>query len=902
MSRRGFILISVWTALLAASSPGAAAAFPDRSAYSFEEGVQGWRTEGAVQALAHEEGKAYSGRGSLRLLLNLRPGDPERSGGAAWVDLRTHPPTEKPRLPAHDFTQAVVAVAIWVPQETKGGIQLLLRDKAGRTKYSRWVALTEIPTETWYQLAVDAAQEAWDGEEANLAEVVAVGVRISTRGDGEAQGYTGSLWLDSFDWWAPSPPIRGFNYTAWERDAYATPASDASLLRLAATGANYVALLVTSYMEDRSATEIAVDPLRTPSKAALVRAIQTARKHGLRVMLKPHVDLRDGTWRGHLAPSDVGQWFQSYQEFLVPYTQLAQEHGVELFCVGTEFRSLSGPEYRQYWEEIIAAVRAVYSGSLVYAANWDEYPRVAFWDLLDYVGIDAYFPLSSARTPAVEELLAVWSSWQAALEAWQAGIGKPVLFTEIGYRSIDYAAKEPWAWEAQAPYNPKAQAHAYSAALQAFQGQPWFAGFFFWNWLPNPHAGGPGDTDYTPQNKPAEQVLARFFGERFQVLTDFEDGTAQGWQKASWKGPFLSDPLPSAQVVCDGKFSLAFPLELDGRIDDAGSLVRTMNFSAYDAFVVHVVVPKEAPVLWLGGVAFVKAGPEWTWYQGEWQNFRPGAWHTLTVELASVSRRDFVREVGFLVVGEGKGRTTLYIDRVGLLKRAGLDTLPPLPPQDVGAHVIYGNRVLVRWEAPPDPDFSHVRVYRSCVPGILGEPIADAVTAGFFIDEDVRVGETYYYTVWSVDLAGNESRNLDQYKVEVRPLSNLALGQKAEASSNEEHSRWYQGEPWHVCDGDLTTRWSSEYSDPQWIAVDLGELRSIGRVVLFWEAAYGRAYEIQVSPDGITWTSVYATEEGKGGVEVIAFLPVLARYVRIYGKARGTAWGYSLWEVEVYER
>lgn len=817
----------VWIALAVAFGVHPVAALPDRSAYSFEGGIQGWRTEGAIQALAHDEGKAYLGQGSLRLLVDLRPDDPERSGGAAWVDLRLHPPMGKPRLPVHDFAEAVVTVAIWVPHEAQGapqapnGIQLLFKDKAGRTKCSRWMAFADIPTDTWYQLAVDVAREAWSGEEADLAEVVAVGVRISTRGTPGAQGYTGPLWLDSFDWWTPSPPIRGFNYTAWERDAYATRDSDASLFRLAATGANYVGLLVTGYMGNRSATEIWADPVRTPSETALVQAIQTARRYGLRVMLKPHVDVLDGTWRGHLAPSDVEKWFQSYREFLVPYARLAQEQGVGLFCVGTELRSLSGAEFRPYWEETIAAVRAVYSGPLVYAANWDEYPRVAFWDLLDYVGIDAYFPLSSARTPAVEELLAAWGPWRATLGAWQGRIGKPVLFTEVGYRSVDHAAKEPWNWEIRGSYNPEAQANALAAVLQAFQGQPWFAGVFFWNWLPNPYAGGPGDTDYTPQNKPAEQVLARFFGERFYGLTDFEDGTPQGWQKASWTGPFFSDPAPSTQVAYEGRFSLSFPLRLDGRIEDAGSLVRAMNFSAYDAFVVHVFVPEEAPISWLGGVAFVKAGPEWTWHQGAWQNLSPGTWHTLTLELATVSRRDFVREAGFLVVGEGQGRTTLYIDRVGLLRRARPDTTPSLPPEDVGAHGIWGNRVLVRREAPFDPDFSPVRVHRSRFPGVLGEPIADVVIAGFFSDEAMEVRGIDDCTARSVELAGNESKNTDQYKGEVRPLSDLDLGQRVEAFSNEEPSRCYQREPWHIRDGHTTTHRSSVESDPQWTALDL---------------------------------------------------------------------------------
>jgi hypothetical protein len=98
----------------------------------------------------------------------------------------------------------------------------------------------------------------------------------------------------------------------------------------------------------------------------------------------------------------------------------------------------------------------------------------------------------------------------------------------------------------------------------------------------------------------------------------------------------------------------------------------------------------------------------------------------------------------------------------------------------------------------------------------------------------------------------------------------------------------------------LTTRWSSEFSDPQWIAVDLEQPLSVSRVELVWEGAYGKAYVIQVSDDGKIWKDVYSTRAGKGGIEVIRFKPVEARWVRMYGTRRGTPYGYSLWEFRVF--
>nr|WP_232075960.1 discoidin domain-containing protein [Phytohabitans suffuscus] len=101
-------------------------------------------------------------------------------------------------------------------------------------------------------------------------------------------------------------------------------------------------------------------------------------------------------------------------------------------------------------------------------------------------------------------------------------------------------------------------------------------------------------------------------------------------------------------------------------------------------------------------------------------------------------------------------------------------------------------------------------------------------------------------------------------------------------------------------DASATTRWASAFSDPQWIQVDLGATYSIDRVRLVWEAAYGSAYQIQTSANGSTWTTVRSITGGNGGEDDNTGLGASGRYVRIYGTARGTAWGYSLFTFEVY--
>jgi beta-glucanase (GH16 family) len=125
--------------------------------------------------------------------------------------------------------------------------------------------------------------------------------------------------------------------------------------------------------------------------------------------------------------------------------------------------------------------------------------------------------------------------------------------------------------------------------------------------------------------------------------------------------------------------------------------------------------------------------------------------------------------------------------------------------------------------------------------------------------------------------------------------ANLAQGRTTTASSVENGGTPASG----ATDGNTGTRWSSAFSDPQWLRVDLGATHSVNRVVLQWEAAYGRAFQLQTSNDGANWTTIYSTTTGRGGTQDLA-VSGSGRYVRMYGTARGTQYGYSLWEFQVY--
>ncbi|MZF56547.1 coagulation factor 5/8 type domain-containing protein [Streptomyces sp. SID5594] len=131
-------------------------------------------------------------------------------------------------------------------------------------------------------------------------------------------------------------------------------------------------------------------------------------------------------------------------------------------------------------------------------------------------------------------------------------------------------------------------------------------------------------------------------------------------------------------------------------------------------------------------------------------------------------------------------------------------------------------------------------------------------------------------------------------KAEAAPVL-LSQGKPVTASSEENY-----GTPATAAvDGNANTRWSSAASDPQWIRVDLGATTRLSQVVLDWETAYGKGYRIELSTNGSTWSTAYQTTTGDGGTDTLD-ISGEARYVRVYGTARGTGYGFSLWEFKVY--
>jgi hypothetical protein len=352
-------------------------------------------------------------------------------------------------------------------------------------------------------------------------------------------------------------------------------------------------------------------------------------------MVRPLIDFLDpakigtysvGDWRSFYNPTNRAAFFASYQSMIVAVAQAAQTNGATMLCIGVELDQLAGPANLTYWTDIVTAVRAAFSGTLVYSANWDAAispwqgqhgltagtgdltTQISFWSALDFVGIDEYAPLSDKASPVLGDLIAGWTqvpSDQTALavtgnqslisyfDGVAAKIGKPLFFTEIGYESANDAALDP-AGSSTNVYDPALQANLYAAFFDAWQqnGNGALTGVLFWNWDPNAAEVGPGNgANFSPQALPAQRVATAAFTGRAvnAVMTATHDFNGDGMSDIAWRdgsGNTSSWLMNAASVISGTGFGeipaswrLAGQRDLDGDgktdwlwLDSAGDL------------------------------------------------------------------------------------------------------------------------------------------------------------------------------------------------------------------------------------------------------------------------------------------------------------------------------------------
>lgn len=278
--------------------------------------------------------------------------------------------------------------------------------------------------------------------------------------------------------------------------------------------ANHAAVVPYAMMRGLNAPEIIYDSDRQwwgEKRIGATQTIKMMHAQKIKVMLKPQIWVWHGEYTGHIKLETEEQWQTleaSYERYIMDYAQLAQDTQVALFCIGTELESFVAAR-PDYWNALVKKIRTVYKGKLTYAANWDSYALVPFWEQLDYIGVDAYFPMCELQTPNPVNAVNSWKKWKQDLSSLSRKRNKQILFTEYGYTSADYNGLQPWKDAKQEhAVNEKAQSILLETMYKEVWNEDWFAGGFLWKH--HTEFGRRGlEKQFAVQGKEAEAIVRK---------------------------------------------------------------------------------------------------------------------------------------------------------------------------------------------------------------------------------------------------------------------------------------------------------------------------------------------------------------------------------------------------------
>ncbi len=251
---------------------------------------------------------------------------------------------------------------------------------------------------------------------------------------------------------------------------------------------------------------------------ATICSAREAQKRGWFVLLKPQIWIGGGHWPGDVDFATDEEWdtfFDSYTYWIMHYALLAEQEKIGGLCLGTELvkTTLKHPDR---WREIIRKVRKVYGGQLTYAANWgEEFEGFTFWEDLDAIGLNSYYPISESDTPTDEELLTGARRWMKLAAEVSRKTDRPLWLTEVGYRSVTNAWKNPHADGGDRAEDAETQARCYRAMLTAGGETPELKGMFLWKWPSylGREGGRHQGKEFCIGGKPAARELAQFYGD-----------------------------------------------------------------------------------------------------------------------------------------------------------------------------------------------------------------------------------------------------------------------------------------------------------------------------------------------------------------------------------------------------
>jgi hypothetical protein len=258
-----------------------------------------------------------------------------------------------------------------------------------------------------------------------------------------------------------------------------------------AANMNMVVVNATNYMTTKTDNTLLG---QTQPDSDIINLCNLVKSRGLKIGFKPLVQVSDGTPRSAISPSNIATWFVNFKTWILHQAELAQSVGAEIFCIATEMSSISLDTNRAYWEDLIISVRGVFTGKLTYAANGngdnasDDIYNFCFVDLLDYVGIDFYPALTNKNNPTPEEMVNGWFknangfNYMGAIEKWQLGHGKPVIFTEVGCASLDGANTLTNGIWADGTLDQQEQADYITAMFKVLRKRcSWVKGLWWWD-------------------------------------------------------------------------------------------------------------------------------------------------------------------------------------------------------------------------------------------------------------------------------------------------------------------------------------------------------------------------------------------------------------------------------------
>lgn len=247
--------------------------------------------------------------------------------------------------------------------------------------------------------------------------------------------------------------------------------------------------------------------------AAIVHASYIAYQQRMVTMLKPQLWSWLG-WTGDIKMENAQDWdafFEYYEEWIMHYALVAELYDFDIFCIGNEFQAASLSEHAR-WDELFEKVRKVYHGHITYAANWGaEFEQVTFWDKLDFISVNCYYPLSEKMNPTDAELLDRFEQNLNVIEKVQKKYNKEVIFTEIGFKSIAAPWIAPHKDADEQAYSEEAQQRCYETMFTAMQDEVWIKGLYIWKWPSYMDFSTEYTKDFNPCNKKAEKTISDWY-------------------------------------------------------------------------------------------------------------------------------------------------------------------------------------------------------------------------------------------------------------------------------------------------------------------------------------------------------------------------------------------------------